>query len=180
MIKTKEDIRNTKAVSGFECLPNRGSPERVHCFLLFLRFAIWFHHFSLPFLPCKSCHKPLSPWSLLNSWPPFSLIVVIWVFVCVCVCIYIPKYNLFSLYNVTCMYVFRADLTGIGKPISVLFPGKGYFSCSQNSLVACSSIFRAEASWAFCNPPGNPLVSLFKQCLNSHAERLYEHNFWHS
>jgi hypothetical protein len=30
---------------------------------------------------------------------------------CICKCIYtcIPKYNLFSLYHVTCMYVFRVD-----------------------------------------------------------------------
>ena len=26
-----------------------------------------------------------------------------------CIYIYIPKYNLFSLYHVTCMYGFRAD-----------------------------------------------------------------------
>lgn len=31
------------------------------------------------------------------------------IYIHTCVCVYILKYNLLSLYNVTCVHVFRAD-----------------------------------------------------------------------
>lgn len=34
----------------------------------------------------------------------------------------------------------------------MLFSGEHYFFCSQNSLVACSSLSKTEASWAFLLP----------------------------
>lgn len=40
------------------------------------------------------------------------------------------------------------DLTfGIGELIGVLFPAEDYFSCSQHSLIVCSSLSGIEASF---------------------------------
>lgn len=54
--------------------------------------------------------------------------------------VYIPKYNLLSLYNVTCMCGFRAAL-------SLLDNQK--LSHSQCSLITCSPLCSIEVSWAF-------------------------------
>lgn len=52
-----------------------------------------------------------------------------------CMCECVAKYNLFNLYDVTPMYVFRAA-------ICVLFPGKSHLSFSQFLSVAYSSSCR--------------------------------------
>lgn len=61
----------------------------------------------------------------------------------------ISMHKLFSLYNVSCVYVLRTVTywsSTSGQPISVLFFGKGYFSSSQLSLVDLISFYRFEAS----------------------------------
>lgn len=60
-------------------------------------------HLSLPIPPSKP-HNCLSA-HLRNSWLLCSPIVIAHIYVNIC----IPKYNLFSLYNDTCIYVFRAS-----------------------------------------------------------------------
>jgi hypothetical protein len=59
---------------------------------------------------------------------------------------YVPKYNLLLLYNVTHMYVFRAD--HLGPSVGVLFLGEDPLSHSQLFSVL-SSLCGVEASWAF-------------------------------
>ena len=42
----------------------------------------------------------------------------------ICIDIYISKYNLSSLYNATCMYVFRADRLALGSQLVCSLSGK--------------------------------------------------------
>lgn len=66
-----------------------------HCF-----FDFWdYNTITFP-SPLKPSYIPLL--ALSKVWPLFSFIIT-------CVCIYVPKYNLFSLYNVTFVCVFRAN-----------------------------------------------------------------------
>lgn len=51
----------------------------------------------------------------------------------ICILIYIPKYNLFSLHNVACMYVFRPDHLAMDKQLVCS-------SLEKTSLVVCSSL----------------------------------------
>lgn len=86
-----------------------------------------------------------------------------YVHIFICICIYIPTYNLFSLY-VTCMCVFRTDIIWYWKTNLFTLPWEDYFSGSQQTLVVFSFFFfcKAEASWFFFSPPWSLLlVSLF-------------------
>lgn len=70
----------------------------------------------------------------------------IWIYICVCVQICITKYNRWSPYNVTCMYVFRAGNLALNKEFSrwncfstgVLFycilPTKRHYRCALIAL----------------------------------------------
>lgn len=62
---------------------------------------------------------------------------------------WLHKCSLLSPHKVTCMYIisddFRADHLGRGEPISGRVPGENCFSHSPQSLLACSSLFKAEA-----------------------------------
>lgn len=64
------------------------------------------------------------------------------------VCTYVPKYNLLGLYDVTCMYVLRADHLALDNQLTCSSLGK-LFLPSQHFSVACSSLCKAETSWAF-------------------------------
>lgn len=73
-------------------------------------------------------------------------------YTCICMRTYIPKYNLLSLYNVTCMYLFRADCLPLNDqsvrsplwrtaplpPSYALCPVEDRPSSSLLSSVACS------------------------------------------
>lgn len=54
------------------------------------------------------------------------------------ICLYIPKYNLLALYNITCRYVSRVDHF-ISENQLVCSPVEIYISCSQHNLVAWHS-----------------------------------------
>lgn len=60
---------------------------------------------------------------------------------------YTHKYSLLSLCDGTCLFMFSGLTTWYWVKIDVLFPGEEFFS--QHFLVACSSLCRVEASWAF-------------------------------
>lgn len=75
------------------------------CFLCFVSFQFWdylkLYHFSLSLLPSEHLDILLIAFfqlhaSSLHYWCPMHI----------CKHMYIPKYNLTHLYNVTCMYVF--------------------------------------------------------------------------
>lgn len=77
----------------------------------------------------KTVSLPHSP---SNSWPFFYCYCIH-----ICTYIYIPKYNLFSLYNITCMYVcFQGCPFGIGQPIGMSFP----FFFSQLCSATCRQL----------------------------------------
>ena len=57
--------------------------------------------------------------------------------------IYIPKYNCSVCMILPCI-CFQGCPLRIEKPATALVPGKDYFSHSQNSSVACSSLCRIE------------------------------------
>lgn len=57
---------------------------------------------------------------------------------------YIPKYNLFSLYNNICIYVSKL-IIGIGKPIGMIFLEENYFSYCQQILTAVVLSFHVLA-----------------------------------
>lgn len=59
-------------------------------------------HLSLSLPPSKPSPIFLPPLSQITGLR-FSLIVI------TCLCVHILKYNLFNLYSVACIYVFRAD-----------------------------------------------------------------------
>lgn len=66
-----------------------------------------------------------------------------YIHICICICINIPKHNLYSPYNVTCVFVSRA--AGLWTPKE-----EGHLFCSQLYSVVCSSSGTIKASWAFC------------------------------
>lgn len=68
---------------------------------------------------------------------PFSLIII-HMSTPTYICLYIPKYNLLALYNITRRYVFRVDHF-ISENQLVCSPVEIYISCSQHNLVACHS-----------------------------------------
>ena len=83
-----------------------------------------------------------------------------------------------NLHNVTHMYVLRADHLILDNQLVCASLGKTYFSHSQHSLVACSSLCRVEA---LSPSPLPPLLAsliclcvLAQRCLDSHiSEALW-------
>lgn len=77
----------------------------------FQKYAIitsFLHFFKLEFPSLISGQFMLS-FSLINAHTNMYVFMYIFVHVCVSKYRYIPKYNLFNLYNATCMYVLWAD-----------------------------------------------------------------------
>lgn len=73
-------------------------------------------------------------------------------------------YNLFSVYDVTHMYVVRADHLVLNNHIVCYSLGKNFFSHSQDSSVACKSLGQVEATW---NSPLSTLTCLLMSSLFS-------------
>jgi hypothetical protein len=75
----------------------------------------------------------IHPWSPSNSWPLFFTN-----------CEYISKYNLFILYNVTCMNVFRDDCLPLDNHLVCSLSGKDF-----TPFPAFLSCLKVEESWVF-------------------------------
>lgn len=94
----------------------------------------------LHFLRSSFIYK-ISSFSILHPNPPtypsllstfivfFSLIVIrcIYVYKCIYIYIYIPRYNLFRPYTVTCLYVLSADRLPLDSQFVCSSPGKTTF-----------------------------------------------------
>lgn len=100
------------------------------------------YHFFLYFLLSKF---PIYP-SLLSFKLLAFFISCCYMNICICLCIYIPTYILFSMFNVTCLYLFRTSRLILNNLLIVL-PGEDCSSCSQLSLVVSSSLCGVEALW---------------------------------
>lgn len=92
------------------------------------------------------------------------------------------QYNILSLHNVICTYIYRAEhLAWDNQLIYMFLPGENYHSCSQYSSVSYSSVHRIVALWDF--PPftlGCQLVSLLLACVwIAVLVRLYGCSLWY-
>lgn len=79
------------------------------------------------------------------------------------------KHSMFSLYNVTCMFVLGL-IIWYWVTIGVFLPRRDYFCQSQHSIVAHSLLSKAKAFWALPSSTLGCLLALFfGLCLHSHA-----------
>lgn len=88
--------------------------------------------------------------------PPNCRISTTWHFMHIC-CIYtfVPKYNLFSLNNVTCMYVFGAGISLLGKTI---IPTPDFLQLPLVLYVGLGSHGFFSSSWV--RDPPTPLLGI--------------------
>lgn len=78
---------------------------------------------------------------------------------------YTHKHNLLGLHNVTYMCMFAGLTIWYWVTNWCALPGGGYLSLTQQSLVACGSLSKAEAWWALSHPC-LWLLSLSSSCLD--------------
>lgn len=63
-----------------------------------------------------------------------------------------PKYNLLSLFNVTCLCMtIHNDHLVLNNRLVSSFPGEDYFPHSQHPSFACSNLYRVEDSGYISN-----------------------------
>ena len=133
-------------------------PFDAWCHFPLLFYYFWDCNTITSFLPSiSSLHTPpyILPCSLSNSWALFPLIGCM--YLCIFICM--PTYNQLSLYNVTAI---RAD-HGLG----VLFPGEDCLPHSQQSSVACGSLYTVEGLVAL-PPLSFTHLPSFSSCLGRH------------
>lgn len=98
--------------------------------------------------PLKFFYMPLL--GLFQIYDMFFSLIVVYTYICM------HKHGMLSLYNVTCMYIFRDDpLVLSNQLVDVLFPGEDCFVLSKG-LVSCHS----------------PPCLLLNSCLGSRVVRL--------
>lgn len=87
---------------------------------------------------------------------------------------YIPKYNLFGLYNVAHVYAFRVA-HWVSDSQFVCFSLEKTFLLFLDSQTWLSSLWKSEALWASPHQFNMPtVVIMFSSCLGSHvAETLW-------
>lgn len=126
-----------------------------------LSYFLKFQDDNIAFLPLFSPSKPS------HAHPPLALKSMASFFTScycihsyICIFLYIPKYNLFSPYNVTCMRVFRTELlaldnrlvcSSLGRIISSApsFPQSPTVLCVNRSLTGVSPSSLVYLSWPF-------------------------------
>jgi hypothetical protein len=124
--------------------------------------------FSL-FLPLNHPIYPFPSFRFVNS----CFIACYWTHVCIYMYVYIPNHNLMSPYNVSSVYVFRADHLVLDNQLVCFSLGRATSSHSCFYSFACSSLNSVEA---FCFPPSLCslacllIISLFGSHLCSHID----------
>lgn len=105
-------------------------------FFFFILEIVISLYFTLPFHPYEPFHISTLSYSPSNPWLRFHTNCSC---MHICLHIYIPKYNLFSSYNVISMYAFRADHLALDNQLVVVFPRDGQLCWSQFTwpLVSC-------------------------------------------
>lgn len=98
------------AIHGWDLIEGSRSLEHAFKYVSFFKFCPCDYNIIITFLPSISSLQAL-PYTLScyssNSWALLSLIVIAPIYVYVYKSI--PKHNLYSSYNATCMYIFTAD-----------------------------------------------------------------------
>lgn len=115
--------------------------------MIFLRLS-YNYNISLCFLllPSKLFRLPLIVLFQIND-----LFLIKLYCMSTCVHIFIPKYNLFSLYKVPCMYVFTADHLVLDSQLVCCSWGRLGLLFPHSSVAYCSW-WGGEASWSFPCP----------------------------
>lgn len=124
---------------------------------------------SLCFL---ALHFPMYPFPLCFKFVASFFHQLLHIYICLHIWIYIPKYNISSSFNATCMHVFRTDHVALDNK-SVQFSGEDHFLCPQPHTVACTSLCRVEAWWLL--PSGlswSSVSSLLSSHLGSNASEI--------
>lgn len=124
----------------------------------------------IAFLPSLSCLRTL-PYTVPALFHIHGLFSFYCMHTCVCIHLCIPKYNLFSASNVTCIYTFRADRDWATNWYA--FPWRRPPFCSQLSSVTFSCLYKVEPSLLiFLNnlyadfQSGWTSLHSYQQCLN--------------
>lgn len=95
--------------------------------------------------------SPINPSLLSFKFTVYSFINCYCMDICICAYLYIPKYNLFSPYNVTCMYIFRSDYLTLNKQL--VCSAMGYVMSPTLSFLSLSVILcKVETLWSFLCP----------------------------
>lgn len=128
--------------------PTPTVPQMLFLNVYFLDYN-WISVFSFLFPLSKSSLLYISSHSVSNSWPLSSDCYCM--HTCVCIWIYIPNYNLWSPYSITCMHCFQGWWFDWTVWCSAL-PWGGPPLCFHLYSVACSSLCRVETSLSFPHP----------------------------
>lgn len=141
-------------------------------------------HFSLPFSPPNTSMKPFT--ISLKLTPPFPPIFANYI----CIHIYVRKYNVYLLYNVTCIHVFRADDLVLNNKLVCSFQGRtDYSSHFELSLFVCSSCVGSRLhdlfwlpSFIFCYLCSTYVLSVILVrhygCITWETHKIYASKLW--